>query len=1187
MKEATCLICGSAEHEHLATFDNDPYLRRLSNRTDYSVTYVVCRRCGFVFTNPMLDGAELDEMYSEKYRPAAPDEKFIKNNLEFMGERYKWIIKKIGENTGSKRILDIGCSAGTLLKTFKDNSWDAHGIEPSETFARYGSTQFGLPVKTGFYSKDSYPGEEFDIVACLQVLEHVPDPETMLSAMRGNLSSDGYLVIGVPTLFRPLRPIHPQTLASPHLYIFSSNTLRLLLQRTGFDIVAIDHSFKGLIALARKAKPSGIDFSEGDTCAELIAAYKAFTDPASQYNRNMDLLKANNQDLVPLCEKTPLSSGDICAVHESPEGDTEKEYWNLLIRRGARTFPLFRENPHLAACRAADKVVSESAAGKFGKDGIIIMFGLEMGHLPLEVVKRLHKGNVLLICERDENIFQRAMLYNDLGPLLSDKRVKILVGEHMPFDEYISRFSKNYLLTGKINLIKNMPSYNLYPDFYKALAERIPDRLKVIKVNRSTIVGLGLKMMENTLDDMHLTMQMPGVANLRNLFRDVPAVIVSAGPSLEKNFHLLQEVKGKGVVIGADTVLRLLVPNGIVPDFTITADPQETTYRKFKGIPMDPASFLVCHPINYPDIIRTFAGRRFVMGSNNTICRWLSEYYKDKGQIDYRSQSVAHMAFNLAMLIGANPIIFIGQDLCYYDAKKKHAGNLSKGSPWEGKENKSFIEDKDIFGNEVKTTTLFQSFGVLLNEGVKSSKRLCINATEGGLGIEGTVVMPFSDAIRKYCSGEPVDVYNRIISVYKTDEIKDVQGLLRKLDAAAEELKEINNNSRKILKNVEKVKRVIEKGEAGSKRYIELSDALQKGTEKMKGKEHILNLFTEYAYDLELYMSKQDIQEIDTIEDLNNRFEKQVARALVYYNGLLKVGVPFEKGLRTLSARVKKLEELKELFLPLKNDTRSDTLSKGGAQLLLKLAKDYKELFLFEQAEELFKKVLEQDPKNRDALFHLGEIFYTVHHPREALHFLRQADADKATHKKLKKLISACNRKMEFWDQKIADARIEKCERSLPEQLVYEGEFYYHLGQRKLAEAKWKEAIDLDPLSLTPYLDLVKLYEEDQEWDTCIEIFEQALNSLGENPVLYRELALFSGKCGEVERAFEFFEAATALDEGMLVGAGDFFVTLGIFNKALLFYEKAASSGIDHPELTSKMAFCYAKHVSEQMAGNP
>lgn len=1187
MKEVACLICGAGEHEHLGTFGNDPYLRRLANRTEYSVTYVVCTQCGFVFTNPMLDDAELDEMYSDKYRPASPDEKFVRNNLEFMRERYKWIVKKLGENTGSKRILDVGCSAGTLLKTFKDNGWDARGIEPSETFARYGGTHFGLPVKAGFYSKDSYPGEEFDVVACLQVLEHVPDPEAMLSAMRANLSPNGYLVIGVPTLFRPLRPIHPQTLAAPHLYIFSSNTLRLLLQRTGFDIVAIDYSFKGLIALARKADPSGIDLSGGDTCAELITAYKAFTDPASQYNRNRDLLKVHNQDLVPLCEKTPPYSGEIRAVHESSGKDTEKAYWNLLIRKGDKTLPLFRENPHVAACRAADKVVSKSAAEKFGKDGIIIMFGLEMGHLPLEVVKRLHKGNILLICERDENVFQRAMLHNDLGPLLSDKRIKILVGEHMPFDEYVSRFSKNYLLTGKINLIKNMPSYNLYPDFYKTLAERIPDRLKVIKVNRSTIVGLGLKMMENTLDDMHLTMQMPGVVNLKNLFRDVPAVIVSAGPSLEKNFHLLQEVKGKGIIIGADTVLRLLVPNGIVPDFTITADPQETTYRKFKGIPMDSASFLVCHPINYPDIIRTFAGRKFVMGSNNTICRWLSEYYKDKGQIDYRSQSVAHMAFNLAMLIGANPIIFIGQDLCYYDAKKKHAGNLSKGSPWEGKENKNFIEDKDIFGNEVKTTTLFQSFGVLLNEGVKASKRLCINATEGGLGIEGTVAMPFSDAVRKYCSGEPVDVYGRTISVYKADKMKEVQSLLRKLDAAAEDLKEINNDSRKILRNVERAKKVIEKGEAGSRKYIELSDTLQKSTEKMKGKEHLLNLFTEYAYDLELYMSKQDIQEIDAIEDSDERFKKQVGRALVYYNGLLKVGVPFEKGLRTLSARVKKLEEMKELSLPLQNDAHSGLPSEAGIPLLLKRAKGYKELFFFEKAEELFRKVLGQDPENREALFHLGEILYTVHHPREALHFLQQAEAGKTTHRKLKKLISACSEKVEFWDRKIADARIERCDRSLPEQLVYEGEFYYRLGQRELAGAKWKEAISLDPLSPAPYLDLVKLHEEEQDWDTCIEIFEQALNSLGENPVLYRELALFSGKCGEMERAVEFFEAATALDETMRTAAGDFFVSTGMFDKALLFYEKAAAAGTDNPELTSKMAFCYAKLVSEQTAGTP
>ncbi|MBI5211972.1 MAG: hypothetical protein HY957_01185, partial [Nitrospirae bacterium] len=64
MKKVNCLICGSENHEHLAVFENDPYLIKLNKGDKYTITYVVCKQCGFVFTNPMLEADELDTLYS-------------------------------------------------------------------------------------------------------------------------------------------------------------------------------------------------------------------------------------------------------------------------------------------------------------------------------------------------------------------------------------------------------------------------------------------------------------------------------------------------------------------------------------------------------------------------------------------------------------------------------------------------------------------------------------------------------------------------------------------------------------------------------------------------------------------------------------------------------------------------------------------------------------------------------------------------------------------------------------------------------------------------------------------------------------------------------------------------------------------------------------------------------------------
>ena len=40
MMPKPCYLCGHSEHDHLVTFPNDPYLKRLSSRTDHSVAYL-------------------------------------------------------------------------------------------------------------------------------------------------------------------------------------------------------------------------------------------------------------------------------------------------------------------------------------------------------------------------------------------------------------------------------------------------------------------------------------------------------------------------------------------------------------------------------------------------------------------------------------------------------------------------------------------------------------------------------------------------------------------------------------------------------------------------------------------------------------------------------------------------------------------------------------------------------------------------------------------------------------------------------------------------------------------------------------------------------------------------------------------------------------------------------------------
>jgi len=81
----------------------------------------------------------------------------------------------------------------------------------------------------------------------------------------------------------------------------------------------------------------------------------------------------------------------------------------------------------------------------------------------------------------------------------------------------------------------------------------------------------------------NLKLNSPNVGIFFDKFKDVPIIIVSTGPSLDKNIDLLKEAKGRALIISAGSALRPLLMRNIKPDFFAIIDPQDITYNQIKG----------------------------------------------------------------------------------------------------------------------------------------------------------------------------------------------------------------------------------------------------------------------------------------------------------------------------------------------------------------------------------------------------------------------------------------------------------------------------------------------------------------------------------------------------------------------------------------------------------------------------
>src|SRR3972149_4196464 len=86
--------------------------------------------------------------------------------------------------------------------------------------------------------------------------------------------------------------------------------------------------------------------------------------------------------------------------------------------------------------------------------------------------------------------------------------------------------------------------------------------------------------------------------------------VVAAGPSLEKNVHLLKTISPRGVIVCVDAAMRFLVQNGIYPEYCVSIDGSEKMIAMIDGIDTSRTT-LVSTPSAAPDLVANWKGQMF------------------------------------------------------------------------------------------------------------------------------------------------------------------------------------------------------------------------------------------------------------------------------------------------------------------------------------------------------------------------------------------------------------------------------------------------------------------------------------------------------------------------------------------------------------------------------------------------
>jgi SAM-dependent methyltransferase len=221
-----------------------------------SFEIVDCYECEFMHV--ILEEGAIEsnqEKYTSHYYDTEKPTYISENEADLSWWNFTYSARiNTAERLGVKNIekwLDIGTGPGLFLEAAGLLGMQALGIEPSVQASDYAKSR-GLEVINDFFNyENSLSLGKFDAIHTSAVLEHISDPANFLSNILNCLNQEGILVVVVPNDNNPIQEIftrntskHKWWLAPPfHLNYFTHNSLRNLLEKSGFEVIESSSSF--------------------------------------------------------------------------------------------------------------------------------------------------------------------------------------------------------------------------------------------------------------------------------------------------------------------------------------------------------------------------------------------------------------------------------------------------------------------------------------------------------------------------------------------------------------------------------------------------------------------------------------------------------------------------------------------------------------------------------------------------------------------------------------------------------------------------------------------------------------------------------------------------------------------------------------------------------------------------------
>lgn len=229
-----------------------------SNFIQFGPQYGECRVCKTLVSQDSLSDEQLivnddeSDFYGKQYWLEHQNDDlgfpdiYTRSRNDLTERNLHWLKTLLKYCLPPAKVVELGCSHGSFVALMQQTGYEAAGVEMSRWVVSFAAETFQIPMYLGPVENLDIPPNSLNVIALMDVLEHLPDPVETLHYCANLLKPGGFLLIQTPEfqeemsypLLEESKSLFLEQLkADEHLYLFSQASVIECLDQVGLKHV--------------------------------------------------------------------------------------------------------------------------------------------------------------------------------------------------------------------------------------------------------------------------------------------------------------------------------------------------------------------------------------------------------------------------------------------------------------------------------------------------------------------------------------------------------------------------------------------------------------------------------------------------------------------------------------------------------------------------------------------------------------------------------------------------------------------------------------------------------------------------------------------------------------------------------------------------------------------------------------